>query len=241
MSPMHPVAEAGLSGSHVFSPVSGHPLPSLKVLQVWLEEAQAEAVRWRLEVEELRREWVQGYALAQEWEEELGQVRHEQDKAVRAHDLLLHKRDKFRERRGAQDDEVERLWVQLARAAGLGEAAGPAVITAVEINVLAQGLWEMHKLEGRQHEWLLREVVGVRNNALTWAQEHCLLLDGLSSGVSYVVEEAALVNLPPELAQGVARLGRLMAVHRHPGSWLKTFVDGLQDSPSVEETGCRAQ
>ncbi|KAG6893882.1 hypothetical protein C0992_008301 [Termitomyces sp. T32_za158] len=73
-----------------------------------------------------------------------------------------------------------------------------------------------------------------------WAQEHRLLLDGLLSGVSYVVEEAASVALPLELAQGVARLGRLMAVHRHrnlldSGSWLEAFVDGLQDSPSVEE------
>ncbi|KAG6896598.1 hypothetical protein C0992_007256 [Termitomyces sp. T32_za158] len=71
-SPVCPVAEAGLLGSHVFSPVSGHPLPSIGVLQVWLEEAQAEAARWRLEAEELWWERVRGYALAQEWEEKLG-------------------------------------------------------------------------------------------------------------------------------------------------------------------------
>ncbi|KAG6897227.1 hypothetical protein C0992_003331, partial [Termitomyces sp. T32_za158] len=57
-------------------------LPSIGVLQVWFEEAQAEAARWRLEVEELRQERVRGYALAQEWEEELGRTRRKWDKAV---------------------------------------------------------------------------------------------------------------------------------------------------------------
>ncbi|KAG6871093.1 hypothetical protein C0992_011722, partial [Termitomyces sp. T32_za158] len=240
VSPVRPVAEAGPSGLHVFLPVSGHPVPALGAMQARLEEAQAEAARWRLEAEELRRERVRGYALAQEREEELGRVMRERDEAGRARDLLLRERDEFRERRGVQDDEVERLRVQLARAAGLGEGVGPAVITAAEIDALTQGLREAHELEGRRREWLLREVAGARDDALTWAREHRLLLNGLSSGVSYIVEEAASVALPPELAQGVARLGRLMAVHRHrnlldPGSWLEAFVDGLQDSPSVEE------
>ncbi|KAG6895021.1 hypothetical protein C0992_003485 [Termitomyces sp. T32_za158] len=205
---------------HLGEPPQAGPrvLPSAPVVPVGprvnnarFEEVQAEGARWRLEAEELRRERTRGYALAQEQEEELG-----------------------------RGDEVERLQVQLVRAAGLGEAAGPTVITAAEIDVLAQGLQEAHKLEGRRREWLLREVAGGRDNALTWAWEHPLLLDGLSSGVSYVVEEAALAALPPELAQGVARLERLMAVHRHrnvldPRSWLEAFVDGLQDLPSEEE------
>ncbi|KAG6875929.1 hypothetical protein C0992_001693 [Termitomyces sp. T32_za158] len=201
LSPVRSVAEAGLSRSHVFSPVSRHPLPVIGVLQARFEEVQAEAARWRLEAEELQWERAQGYMLAQEREEELD---------------------------------------QLARVAGLGEAAGPTVITAVEIDALAQGLREAYELEGWQHEWLLHEVAGAHNNALTWAWEHRLLLNGLSSGVSYVMEEAASAALPPELVQGVARLGQLMAVHCHrnlldPGSWLEAFMDGLQDSPSEEE------
>ncbi|KAG6888318.1 hypothetical protein C0992_008852 [Termitomyces sp. T32_za158] len=151
-SSMCPVAKAGPSGSHVFLPVLGHLLPLLGVPQVWLEEAQAEAVQWRLEAEELRREQVQGYALAQEQEEELGRVRRKQDKAVRTCDLLLRERDKFWERRRAQDDKVERLRIQLAQAAGLGEAVGPAVIIAAEIDALAQCLWEAHELEGQRHK-----------------------------------------------------------------------------------------
>ncbi|KAG6887052.1 hypothetical protein C0992_001012 [Termitomyces sp. T32_za158] len=198
-----------------------------------------EAAQWKLEVEELWRERVWGYALAQEWEEELGRVRRKWDKVVHACDLLLHEQDEFQERREAQD-EVDRLQVQLVQAAGLGEAAGPTVITAAEINELVQGLQEVHELEGRQHEWLLCEVVEARDNALTWAREHCLLLDGLSSEVSYVMEEAASADLPLGLAQEVAWLGRLLAVHCHcnllnPGSWLEAFIDGLQDSPSVEK------
>ncbi|KAG6883261.1 hypothetical protein C0992_009267, partial [Termitomyces sp. T32_za158] len=165
-SPVRPVAEAGPSGPHVLLPVSGHPIPALEAMRTWLEEAQAEAARWRLEAEELRRERVRGYALAQEREEELGRVMRERDEAGRARDLLLRERDEFRERRGVQDDEVERLRVQLARAAGLGEGVGPAVITAAEIDALAQGLQEAHELEGRRREWLLREVAGARDDAL---------------------------------------------------------------------------
>ncbi|KAG6875661.1 hypothetical protein C0992_002909 [Termitomyces sp. T32_za158] len=239
-SPMRPVAEAGPSESHVFLPVPGHPVPVLGAMQARLTEAQAEAARWRLEAEKLQQERVRSYALAQEREEELGRVMRERDKAGCARNLLLHERDEFRERRGVQDDEVERLRVQLVWAAGLGEAVGPVVITAAEIDALTQGLQEAHELEGCWHEWLLREVAEARDDALTWAWEHRLLLDGLSSGVSYVVEEAASVALPSELAQGVACLERLMAVHRHrnlldPGSWLEAFVDGLQDSLLVEE------
>ncbi|KAG6878201.1 hypothetical protein C0992_008490 [Termitomyces sp. T32_za158] len=183
-SPVRSVAEAGLSGSHVFLPMSGHSLPAIGAPQARFKEVQAEAAWWRLEAEELRRERARGYALAQEREEELGQVRRERDEAGRARDLLLHEQDEFQEQLEVQDDEVERLQVQLARAAGLEEAAGPAVIMAAEIDMLTQGLREAHELEGRRHEWLLRKVAGACNNALTWAQEHRLLLDGLSSGVS---------------------------------------------------------
>ncbi|KAG6882031.1 hypothetical protein C0992_012920 [Termitomyces sp. T32_za158] len=166
-SPVHPIAKAGPSGSHVFLPVSGYPVPALRAMQARLKEAQAEAARWRLEAEELRQERVQGYALAQEREEELGQVVRERDEAGRARNLLLCERDEFRERCGVQDDEVERLRVQLVRAAGLGEAVGPVVITAAEIDALTQGLREAHELEGCQREWLLREVAGARDDALS--------------------------------------------------------------------------
>ncbi|KAG6884228.1 hypothetical protein C0992_006722, partial [Termitomyces sp. T32_za158] len=73
-----------------------------------------------------------------------------------------------------------------------------------------------------------------------WAWEHQLLLDGLSSGVSYMVEELAGQATAPRVAQGVGRLSRLMEAHRHRsfvemGAWLEAFVDGLQTPPSLEE------
>ncbi|KAG6875492.1 hypothetical protein C0992_003627 [Termitomyces sp. T32_za158] len=172
VSPIHSVVKAGPSGSHVFLPVLGHPRPLIRVSQVRLEEAQAEVVLWRLETEELWRERARGYVLAQEREEELGQVRHEQDKVVHACDSLLHEWDEFREWCEHQGDEVDQLRVQLAQAAGLGEAAGPVVITAAEIDELAQGLQEAHELEGQWREWLLCEVVGACDDALTWARKH---------------------------------------------------------------------
>ncbi|KAG6896330.1 hypothetical protein C0992_008949 [Termitomyces sp. T32_za158] len=162
-----PVASAGPcadKGKRKAAPASG------PIRWARLEEAQAEAVQWRLETEELQREQARGYALAQEQEEELGQVRRERDEVVRMHDLLLHEQDEFQEQRETQDDK---------------------------------GLWEAHKLEGRQCEWLLRKVAEAHDNALTWAWEHRLLLDGLSLGVLYVMEDAVLVDLPLELAQGV--------------------------------------
>ncbi|KAG6880147.1 hypothetical protein C0992_005231 [Termitomyces sp. T32_za158] len=58
--PVCPVAEAGPLGLHVFLSVLEYPLPSLRVPQVQLEEAQAEAAQWRLEAEELRQEQVWG-------------------------------------------------------------------------------------------------------------------------------------------------------------------------------------
>ncbi|KAG6893683.1 hypothetical protein C0992_009007 [Termitomyces sp. T32_za158] len=39
VSPVRPIAEAGLSGLHVFSPVSGFPVPALGAMQARLEEA----------------------------------------------------------------------------------------------------------------------------------------------------------------------------------------------------------
>ncbi|KAG6894486.1 hypothetical protein C0992_005941, partial [Termitomyces sp. T32_za158] len=75
------------------------------ILQVQLKDTQAEAARWRLETEELQREWARGYALAQEQEEELGWVRHKQDKVVHACNLLLHEQDEFQKQRKTQDDK----------------------------------------------------------------------------------------------------------------------------------------
>ncbi|KAG6894729.1 hypothetical protein C0992_004922 [Termitomyces sp. T32_za158] len=146
------------------------PLPNaLLQVSAALGEADEALVRYADAVEECR----EHLARIEELEDDLGVVVRDreilcrkQDEAVRMHDLLLHERDKFQEWHETQDDEVDRLQAQLARAVGLGEAAGPAVITAAEIDELAQGLQEAHKLEGWWHKWLLCEVAGARDKVL---------------------------------------------------------------------------
>ncbi|KAG6872483.1 hypothetical protein C0992_009562, partial [Termitomyces sp. T32_za158] len=234
------VAEAGFSGSRVFSPRSGHPLSLVGVPQSRPGESQAVTAGPGLEEVGLQRERDRDLVQIQAPAEELARARRERDKAVLARDQLLRERVGHPEQREALEGEVGGLLTQLVRAAGLEGLAGVAVPSAAEVDELAHCLREAHALENRRREWLLWEVAAARGEALDWAREHRLLLDGLSSGVSYVVEEASSAELPPNLAQGVARLGRLMSVHRHrnlldPGSWLEVFVDGLEDQPSLEE------
>ncbi|KAG6892883.1 hypothetical protein C0992_012065 [Termitomyces sp. T32_za158] len=105
---------------------------------------------------------------------------------------------------------------------------------------MARGLRQANESESRRRDWLLREVAAARLETLGWAREHRLLLDGLSSGVSYMVEELAGQATTPRVAQGAGRLSRLMEAHRHcsfveTGAWLEAFVDGLRTLPSLEE------
>ncbi|KAG6882116.1 hypothetical protein C0992_012677 [Termitomyces sp. T32_za158] len=105
---------------------------------------------------------------------------------------------------------------------------------------MARGLRQASESESRWRDWLLREVAAARLETLGWAREHRLLLDGLSSGVSYMVEELAGQAMTLRVAQGAGRLSRLMEAHRHrsfveTGAWLEAFVDGLRTPPSLEE------
>ncbi|KAG6874753.1 hypothetical protein C0992_006686 [Termitomyces sp. T32_za158] len=217
-SPGRPVAEAGSSGSRVFLPWSGHPLSSVGVPQSRPGESQVVAAGPGLEEAELQWERGRGLVQIQAQAEELTRVRRERDEAVLARDQLLRERVGHPGQREALEGEVGGLLMRLVRAAGLEGMAGVAVPSAAEVNELARRLRKAHVLGAGTLSTLGRTVVGV----------------------SYVVEEASLAELPPNLAQGVARLGRLMSVHRHrnlldPGSWLEVFVDGLEDQPSIEE------
>ncbi|KAG6873870.1 hypothetical protein C0992_008335 [Termitomyces sp. T32_za158] len=105
---------------------------------------------------------------------------------------------------------------------------------------MAQGMRQADESESRRRNWLLREVAAARLETLGWAWEHRLLLDGLSSGMSYMVEELAGQAMSPRVAQGAGHLSRLMEAHRHrsfveTGIWLEEFVDGLWTPPSLEE------
>ncbi|KAG6871028.1 hypothetical protein C0992_011849, partial [Termitomyces sp. T32_za158] len=239
-SPVRSVAEAGPSGARVFSPRSARPLPAVGVSQSRPEESRMEARGPGSDKAESLREPDGDLARIRAQAEELARTRRERDEAVLERDRLLRERVGRPGQREDLEGEVGGLLTRLVRAAGLEGMAGVAVPSAAEVDELARRLREAHELEGRRREWLLWEVAAARGEALNWAWEHRLLLDGLSSGVSYVAEEASLAELPQDLAQGVARLGRLMSGHRHrnlldPGSWLEAFVDGLEDPPSLEE------
>ncbi|KAG6876212.1 hypothetical protein C0992_000468 [Termitomyces sp. T32_za158] len=142
----------------------------------------------------------------------------------------------------AQDQEIEQLWARIAQEQVVGLAGIPAFTAPSEQDVeeLAQGLRQLDELEVRWHEWLLREVTAARLEVLSWACEHRLLVDGMSSGILYVEEELSGQEVTPGLTRGVGRLSRLMGAHRHrtfveAGSWMEAFVDGLQMPPSAEE------
>ncbi|KAG6871184.1 hypothetical protein C0992_011548, partial [Termitomyces sp. T32_za158] len=154
-------------------------------------ESQAVAAGPGLEEAELRRERDRGLVQIQAQAEELARARRERDKAVLARDQLLRERGGHPGQREALEGEVGDLLTRLVRAAGLEGLAGVAVPSAAEVDELARRLREAHALESRRREWLLWEVVAARGEALDWAWEHRLLLDGLSSEVSYVVEEAS--------------------------------------------------
>ncbi|KAG6884286.1 hypothetical protein C0992_006583 [Termitomyces sp. T32_za158] len=166
----------------------------------------------------------------------------ERDEAAQARDMLLRDHDASLELLEAQAEEVEQLRAQLMReAAGSSTGAlGFVALSAQEVEAMARGLRWADESESRRRDWLLREVAAARLETLGWAWEHRLLLDGLSSGVSYMVEELAEQATTPRVAQGAGHLSRLMEAHRHrsfveTAVWLEAFVDGLQTPPSLEE------
>ncbi|KAG6882321.1 hypothetical protein C0992_012099 [Termitomyces sp. T32_za158] len=165
-SPGRSVAEAGSSGSRVFSPQSGHPLSSVGVPQSHPGESQAVAAGPGLEEAELRRERDRGLMRIQAQAEELARARCERDKAVLACDQLLCKRVGHPGQREALEGEVGGLLTRLVRAAGLEGLAGVAVPSAAEVNELARRLREAHALENRRRKWLLWEVAAAWSEAL---------------------------------------------------------------------------
>ncbi|KAG6875043.1 hypothetical protein C0992_005412 [Termitomyces sp. T32_za158] len=192
------------------------------------EILQAEVRRLQEEVEGLQ--------------EEVQVARQERNKVAQARDTLVRNRDALFKRWEAQDRELGQLQAlfaqeQAARLAGIPMFTAPS---EQEVEELAQGLRQSDDSEVRRREWLLCKVVAARLEVLGWARKHCLLVDGMSLGVSYVEEELAGQEVTPGLMWGVGRLSRLMGAHQHrtfveAGSWMEAFVDGLQTPPLAKE------
>ncbi|KAG6895850.1 hypothetical protein C0992_012098 [Termitomyces sp. T32_za158] len=234
LSPPPPTFKGGPLGSNVFLPGSGHLLPSITICQGVLEILRAEVRQLREEVEGLR--------------EEVRVARQERNKVARAWDTFVRDCNTLFEQWKAQDWEIKQLWARLVQEAVV-RPAGTLAFTAPlvqDVKELARGLHQSDESEVRRREWLLRKVVEARMEVLGWACKHCLLIDGMSLGVSYVEEELLGHEVTPGVTRGVGHLSRLMEAHWHRifvkvGSWLEAFMDGLRMPPTVKEMMQAAQ
>ncbi|KAG6875914.1 hypothetical protein C0992_001714 [Termitomyces sp. T32_za158] len=239
-----PVFEGGSLESNVFLPGSGHLLPSIMVHQGVPKILWAEVRRLQEEVKSLQEEvWVA-------WQE--------CDKVAWARDTLLCDCNASLKLWKVQAEEIKQLWARLMREAAESSTGilGFMVPSVQKVEELVWGLCQVDESESRWQEWLLREIARARLESVGawflffacscidlssgWAREHWLLLNSLSLGVSYMVEELAGQAMTPGVVQGAGRLSRMMETHHHrtfveAGSWLEAFVDGLQTPPLLEK------
>ncbi|KAG6892493.1 hypothetical protein C0992_000316, partial [Termitomyces sp. T32_za158] len=154
LSPAPSVFEGGPSGSHVFSPGSGCPLPSITICQGPPEILRAEVRRLQEEVKGLR--------------EEARVARRERDEVAQARDTLLRDRDASLELLEAQAEEVEQLRARLTREAVGSSTGAPGFVapSAQEVEAMAWGLHQANESESRRRDWLLREVAAARLETL---------------------------------------------------------------------------
>ncbi|KAG5723657.1 hypothetical protein E4T56_gene20231 [Termitomyces sp. T112] len=103
-------------------------------------------------------------------------------------------------------------------------------------------LWA--ELEGarRRKDLLANEAASGRAGIFCWVWEHQVLLDSTSAAFVSIQDGLAQMPMgqPPELQQGMARVGRLLAGHRRrnavaPGSWWEVAVDVGEALPGLAE------
>ncbi|KAG6883094.1 hypothetical protein C0992_009719 [Termitomyces sp. T32_za158] len=154
LSPVPPVFKGGPLGSHVFSPGSGCPLPSIMIRQGPPEISRAEVCRLWEEVKGLR--------------EEAQVARQEHDEAAQARDTLLRDCDASLELLEAQAEEVEQLQARLMQEAAGSSTGAPGFVapSAQEVEAMARGLRQANESESRRRDWLLREVAAARLETL---------------------------------------------------------------------------
>ncbi|KAG5349378.1 hypothetical protein C0989_004273 [Termitomyces sp. Mn162] len=93
-----------------------------------------------------------------------------------------------------------------------------------------------------REDWLANEAASGHAGILRWVWEHRVLLDGASTAFALIQDRLAQmpVGQPPELQQGMARVGRLLAGHRQrnavaPGSWWEVAADMREALPRLAE------
>ncbi|KNZ76233.1 hypothetical protein J132_11103 [Termitomyces sp. J132] len=103
-------------------------------------------------------------------------------------------------------------------------------------------LWAELEVARQREDWLANEATSGRAGILCWVWEHWVLLDGASMAFALIQDGLAQmpVGQPPELQQGMARVGRLLAGHRQhnavaPGSWWEVAVDVGEALPGLAE------
>ncbi|KAG5732236.1 hypothetical protein E4T56_gene11475 [Termitomyces sp. T112] len=93
-----------------------------------------------------------------------------------------------------------------------------------------------------REDWLANEAASGHMGILCWVREHWVLLDGASVVFASIQDGLAQmpVGQPPELQQGMVRVGRLLAGHRQhnavaPGLWWEVAVDAGEALPGLAE------
>ncbi|KAG5728484.1 hypothetical protein E4T56_gene19561 [Termitomyces sp. T112] len=94
----------------------------------------------------------------------------------------------------------------------------------------------------RREDWLVNKAALGRTGILRWVWEHQVLLDGASVAFASIQDGLVQVSMdhPPELQQGIVRVGRLLAEHwQHnavaPRSWWEVAVDVEEALPGLAE------
>ncbi|KAG5735335.1 hypothetical protein E4T56_gene11032 [Termitomyces sp. T112] len=220
---------AGFPGFHVHSPTpdgalgwaSSSPEPPPSITEVFLckrvEVLMAALMAWEGELWRVREDpdaaWAEKEALEQAWNTS---VRGAPEQVPQVRGL----RERLTQQEGQPTEEVEE-W-EMAPEAGL--------------------LWAELEVARWREDWLANKAASGRVGILRWVREHQVLLDGAFAAFALIQDGLAQmpVGQPPELQQGMARVGRLLAGHqRHNavalGLWWEVAADAGEALPGLVE------
>ncbi|KAG5348822.1 hypothetical protein C0989_007940 [Termitomyces sp. Mn162] len=103
-------------------------------------------------------------------------------------------------------------------------------------------LWAELEVARRREDWLANEATSGCAGILCWVWEHQVLLDSASAAFASIQDRLVQMPMgqPPELQQGMARVGRLLVGHRRrnavaPESWWEVAADAGEALPGLAE------